>query len=234
MILHIRILFTGLHIPQPVQNVGNKPGYYQDALDHLSGVNKIRILGYFDEPPQFDGNTVVYKTHVSIEHIQNGQTVTGSGSFAANKSEAKEQAAKDAWLQLQEAELSSEMTARQLRQEGRGSIFNHNYPFIHTYTFILLLAGPGSSPSSGTSASATKSTSKKVWKSKLKEYFDEKYKDMTDEVAIKYVSKERPKGGFTSTVYCPDIGYAEGEGSSKSAAEHDAACKALEKLEQES
>lgn len=48
---------------------------------------------------------------------------------------------------------------------------------------------------------------------------------------IKYVSKESPKGGFESTVYCPDIGYAEGEGPTKSAAENNAAYNAVKKLE---
>ena len=72
----------------------------------------------------------------------------------------------------------------------------------------------------------TKSTSKKIWKSKLEEHF----KDRKD-ISIKYVSKESPRGGFTSKVYCPDIGYAEGEGSSKSAAENNAAYNALQKLE---
>ena len=47
---------------------------------------------------------------------------------------------------------------------------------------------------------------------------------------IKYVSKESPRGGFVSTVYCPDIGYAEGEGPTKSAAENNAAYNAIKKL----
>ena len=87
-------------------------------------------------------------------------------------------------------------------------------------------AGSGS-PTSGASASATKSTSKKRCKSKLEEHF----KDRKDNISIKYVSKESPRGGFTSKVYCPDIGYADGEGPSKSAAENDAAYNALQKLE---
>ena len=87
--------------------------------------------------------------------------------------------------------------------------------------------GTRDSLSSGVSTSVTKSTSKKGWKSKLEEHL----KDRKD-ISIKYITKENPKGGFTSKVYCPEIGYAEGEGSSKSAAENNAAYNALKKLEE--
>lgn len=77
-------------------------------------------------------------------------------------------------------------------------------------------------------SASVKSTSK-IWKSQLKEHFDRKYKG--DRTEIKYVSKECPRGGFMSTVYCRDIGYAEGEGPTKAAAEHNAAYNALKKLD---
>ena len=64
----------------------------------------------------------------------------------------------------------------------------------------------------------------KVWKLKLEQHYDTK-------AVIKYVSKECPKGGFESTVYCPNIGYAEGEGPTKAAAENNAAYNAVKKLE---
>ena len=82
-------------------------------------------------------------------------------------------------------------------------------------------------PSRGTPKGAAKPTSK-VWKSKLKEHYDKTHKGV--KVEIKYTSKESPRGGWMSTVYCPDIGYAEGEGASKGAAEHNAAYNALKKL----
>ena len=105
-----------------------------------------------------------------------------------------------------------------------------------TVQFILQFAG--SSQHSSTSAkvkltpksspSSVKPTSK-VWKSQLKEYYDKKYKGKRTE--IRYVSKECPRGGFMSTVYCPDIGWADGEGPNKLAAEHNAAYNALKRLE---
>ena len=87
--------------------------------------------------------------------------------------------------------------------------------------------GRGCSTTSIPYSSNCRQTSK-VWKSKLKEHFDKKYKDAKTE--IKYTTKECPRGGFMCTVYCPDIGYAEGSGPNKSAAEHSAAYSALNKL----
>ena len=87
---------------------------------------------------------------------------------------------------------------------------------------MVIYSSAGSSKSSATT-SKPKSTSK-VWKLKLEQHYDKKS-------VIKYASKECPKGGFVSTVYCPDIGYAEGEGPTKSAAENNAAYNAVKKLE---
>ena len=82
-------------------------------------------------------------------------------------------------------------------------------------------------PSGTPKAAAAKPTSK-IWKSRLKEHYDKTHKGVV--VEIKYSSKESPRGGWMSTVYCPDIGYAEGEGASKGASEHNAAYNALKKL----
>ena len=86
---------------------------------------------------------------------------------------------------------------------------------------------PEASGTPKAAAAAAKPTSK-IWKSKLKEHYDKTHKGKN--VEIRYASKESPRGGWMSTVYCPDIGYAEGEGASKGTAEHNAAYNALKKL----
>ena len=87
---------------------------------------------------------------------------------------------------------------------------------------------PTSPPTPKSATNVTKKPTSKIWKSTLKEHYDKTRKG--EKVEIKYVSKENPKGGWMSNVYCPDIGYAEGEGTSKAAAEHNAAYNALLKL----
>ena len=68
----------------------------------------------------------------------------------------------------------------------------------------------------------------KIWKSKLKEHLDRQYKH--DKISIDYKTEEHPKGGFKSTVICGDIVRAEGLGTNKGIAEHNAAYNALKKL----
>ena len=102
---------------------------------------------------------------------------------------------------------------------------------IHVYILSPKIGYKNCYSSAGSSkqsltGSKPKSTSKE-WKLKLEQYYSKK-------PVIKYVSKECPKGGFESTVYCPDIGYAEGEGPTKSAAENNAAYNAVNKLEMSS
>ena len=72
----------------------------------------------------------------------------------------------------------------------------------------------------------------KIWKSKLTEHFDKIGKPL-ESGKIKYKTKETPKGGFQSKVFVPGLGYAQGDVQrSKSEAEHDAARKALNELDQ--
>lgn len=65
-------------------------------------------------------------------------------------------------------------------------------------------------------------------KAKLEEYFKSKQGD--GEAQISYVTKP-DSNGYRSTVYCPELGYAEGETKpTEDRAEQSAAKKALERL----
>ena len=98
---------------------------YQDALNQLSQLKKIIIISYFDEPEKHDGSRMLYRSHVSLKHIQTGQTLTGSSVYVESRDKAKEQAAQDAWCQIQQARSFQ-------IQEGRGELSN-----IIVFSFLL-------------------------------------------------------------------------------------------------
>ena len=105
----------------------------QGVLDQLSQLGKIKILDYFDEPEKYDGSRILYKSHVSLIHIQTGQTITGSSVLVESKSKAKNQAAQDAWFQIQGIEQG--IVARSLQlQEGKGEYCVFRYVHDITYT----------------------------------------------------------------------------------------------------
>lgn len=94
---------------------------YQRALDHLSQNKKIEIIDYFDEPERYDDTlcTVLYKSHVSLRHMQTGQQIIGSSMKVKSQSKARQQAAEHAWYQIESIEQG--MVARPFQiQQGRG------------------------------------------------------------------------------------------------------------------
>ena len=95
-------------------DVNNRQGYYRGVLNHLSQTKKIEILSYFNEPEKHDGTRMYYRCHVSLKYLQTKQTITGSSTHVESKSKAQEQAAKDAWSQIQL------MMVAPTRVEGRG------------------------------------------------------------------------------------------------------------------
>ena len=106
----------------------NIPDDYQGALDHLSQNKKIEIIDYFDEPGRYDDTlcTMLYRSHVSLRHIQTGMKVIGSSMDVESKSKARKQAAEHGWCQIDSIERG--MVARPLQiQEGRGDYFNTTF-----------------------------------------------------------------------------------------------------------
>ena len=102
---------------------------YQRVLNQLSQHGKIKILDYFNEPEKHDGSRMLYRSHVSLVHIQTGQTITGSSVLVESRSKAKDQAAQDAWCHIQGIEQG--MVARPLQiQAGRGELFVY-LSYIH-------------------------------------------------------------------------------------------------------
>ena len=79
------------------------------------------------------------------------------------------------------------------------------------------------------SGKKSSSSTKRIWKSKLKEYFDAKMKG--GDVCIRYDLKAEGNG-YIATVFCPEIGYIDGDVClNKQDAEHNAAKKACKKLD---
>lgn len=91
----------------------------QDYQGVLNQLEKIKILDYFDEPEKHDGSKMLYKSHVSVVHLQTGQTITGSSELVESKSKARDQAAQDAYHQIQGIEQGIVVSSWQI-QAGKG------------------------------------------------------------------------------------------------------------------
>ena len=98
----------------------------------------------------------------------------------------------------------------------------------HFLVAICMHMGTTSSPSNDKRPASSVLVTLLTPKSRLNEYFAKMYKG---EAKPEYETTKKSGGGFRSTVTCRDIGCAVGEGSSKNAAEHDAASKILTKLQ---